>query len=353
MNSLLPMVTVILVNWNGWKDTIECLESVLRLNYPYFRVIVCDNASGDSSLDHIAAWANGDLSAECSSPALLHLTSPPISKPVAYLRLNPGEFINLSQRSEKLILVQTGANLGFAGGNNVGLRLALTAGDSEFAWLLNNDTVVDPDALTHLARRMAEKPNAGMCGSTLLYYNVPDCVQVLGGSTYSRWLARIRQIGMGSNIRELPQPEEVEAEMQYVAGASMLLRRELIEDIGLLDERYFLYFEEIDLAVRAREHYTLAYAQESRVYHKEGAAIGTSTRGARRPSALAQHYACRNRILFTRTYYPARLAPVVVATLVSALARLLAGHVEEFHASLRGLKSGLLARSTGKIIACS
>lgn len=338
------MVSIILVNWNGWKDTIECLESVLRLNYPEFRVIVCDNASADDSLQKIACWAKGELPAKCRNPRLKHLTNSPVTKPVPYIRVAPGEAVNLSGRSEQLILLQTGANLGFAGGNNAGLRLAMTDAEMEFAWLLNNDTVVEADALAHLVRRMEDKPEAGICGSTLLYYDAPDTVQVLGGSTYNRWLARIGLTGRGINAKDLPPAGDVESRIRYVSGASMLLRRKMLENVGLLDEQYFLYFEEIDLATRARAKYTLAYARESRVYHKEGAAIGTSTLRGRRPSALAQRYSSRNRIVFTRTYYPASLGLVLLSTLVSAFARLLEGHVEEFRESLRGVMSGLLAR---------
>lgn len=342
MSSALPMVAVILVNWNGWKDTIECLESVLRLRYPNYRVIVCDNASGDSSLDHVVAWANGGITAQCSSPRMLHLTAPPTAKPVAYIRLGPGEFADLSQRSEKLILVQTGANLGYAGGNNAGLRLALAAGDTQFVWVLNNDTVVDPDAMMHLVRRMTDNPTAGICGSTLLYYDFPDRVQTLGGAMYRRWVARIRQIGTGISLNDLPGTECVESAMDYVAGASMLLRRELLETVGLLDDRYFLYFEEIDLATRAKGKYTLAYARESRVYHKEGASTGTARLGTKR-SSISEFYSTRSRVLFTRRYTLNALPTVVLAIIASGLERAVTGKWHNLRALLQGCISGLLA----------
>ncbi|HKR28989.1 MAG TPA: glycosyltransferase family 2 protein [Terriglobales bacterium] len=344
-----PMIAIIVVTWNGWTETIECLESLLRLNYSRFRVFVCDNGSND--LEYIGRWANGDLPAGCNNPRLQHLTIPPVAKPVPHLSLAAGETIDLSQRVERLLLVQTGANLYYAGGNNVGLRLALSEPEMEFAWLLNNDTVVDANALTHLVRRMEQKPEAGICGSTLLYYDAPEVVQAMGGSTYNAWLARIGQIGTGSSRRDLLPPEKVESQMRYVAGASMFLRRELLEKVGLLDERYRVYFEEIDLATRVRNKYPLAYAPESIVFHKEGAALGTSTLRSRRPSARAQQYSCRNRILFTRIHFPARLAPVLLATLASVFARLLTGRMEEFRASLRGLKSGLMTRLTGQTAA--
>lgn len=336
-----PRVGIVLVNWNGWQDTLECLESVFRLSYPNFCVIVCDNASTDGSMARIREWANGHLVAGCAAPEMLHFT-PAFPKPIPFIQAMPG--IDIPYRDEKLILVQTGTNRGFAGGSNVGIRVAIAAADAEFVWLLNNDTVVDPGALSHLVRRMKEKPGAGICGSTILYYYRPQVVQALGGSTYSRWFARIGHIGSGLSAGQLPDTRYVESRLRYVMGASMMVRTELFNRIGLLDERYFLYFEELDLATRAKGSYELAYSRESVVYHKEGASIGTSTLKGKRPSALAQQYASRNRILFTRTHFPPAIVPVVMATFASALARLSGGRFEEFKYSLRGIASGLFDR---------
>jgi hypothetical protein len=335
---------VIILNWNGWRDTIECPESVLRSDYGSFRVIVCDNDSGDHSLDRIAEWARGDLASVCSNPELQHLTTPPRPKPIPFLRIGPGEQVSLETRSETLFLVQTGANLGFAGGNNVGLRLALDAGDLDYAWLLNNDTVVEPGALSSLVATMQERPDVGICGSTLLYYHSPRTVQALGGSTYSRWTARGGCIGRGQELDQAPGSQAVERQMQLVYGASMFVRCSFLEQIGLLNESYFLYFEENDWAARAKGHFGLAYCPESVVYHKEGASIGSSEVKGRRRSELSERFASRNRILFTRTHHPAALVTVLLAMLVSALHRLATGQIKNFAMLLQGIGSGLLAR---------
>jgi hypothetical protein len=340
----MPKAYIIILNWNGWRDTIECLESVLRLDYAAFQVIVCDNASGDDSLDRIAEWASGSLVASCSNPELQNLTSPPYPKPIPFIRIEPGERVPLETRGETLFLVQTGANLGFAGGNNVGLRLALAVGDLEYAWLLNNDTVVRPDALTSLIKRMHERPDAGICGSTLLYYDDPSRVQALGGSVYNRWLARGGHIGTLGDSDNLPLPEKVEAKMKYVVGASLLVSKEFLETIGLMNEEYFLYFEEIDWATRARGRFGLAYCPESVLYHKEGASIGTAGGKVKRRSELSEWFASRNRILFTRTHYPAALVTVLLAMLMSALHRLVTGQIRNFAMLLRGMSFGLLGR---------
>jgi hypothetical protein len=334
---------VIIVNWNGWRDTIECLESVLRQDYESFRVIVCDNASADHSLDRIAEWARGEIAAHCVNPELRHLSYPPVPKPVPFLRIDGREQIALGSRDERLFLVQTDANLGFSGGNNIGLRLALSAGDLEYSWLLNNDTVVHPEALSNLVVEMRGRPKIGICGSKLLYYHAPETVQALGGSTYNRWTARGGCIGRGWAFTDAPSQQDVEGKMQLVFGASMFVRRSFLEQIGLLDERYFLYFEENDWAARAKGRFGLAYCPGSIVYHKEGASIGSSEIRGKPRSAFSERFASRSRILFTRSYYPAALLTVLLAMLMSSLHRLATGQFKNFIMLVRGGFSGLVA----------
>jgi GT2 family glycosyltransferase len=333
-------VYIVILNWNGWRDTIECLESVLRLDYQDYKVIVCDNASSDGSMEHIRSWARGDLAAESGNPALAYLVTPPVPKPVPLVEISPGAIAQTNDA--RLVLIQTGANLGFAGGNNVGLRYALQQGDCAFAWLLNNDTVVCPDALSRLVERMQERPDAGICGSTLLYYHDPSKVQAWGGSVYNKWLARGGHIGKLAIATQLPEPQEVERKMAYVIGASMFVRRSFLEQIGLMDEQYFLYFEELDWAARAKGHFKLIYCPDSIVYHREGNSIG-SYRVTAQQSVLAEFYATRNRMLFTRKNYPWAILTVLGAVAMSAIHRLLNRRWGNFGALVRGTLQGVTA----------
>jgi GT2 family glycosyltransferase len=338
-------VYIILVNWNGWRDTIECLESLFRLNYPDFKVIVCDNASQDNSMDRIVDWARGSLEAGCSNPELRQLSLPPCAKPIPLLKILPGETLDLSTRNERLILLEAGSNLGFAGANNLGLRLALHSGDIDYAWLLNNDTVVKPDALSALVQRMQQAHDAGICGSTLLHYDDPKVVQALGGSTYSSWTARMGYIGQGIACDALLPGRVVENRMKYVAGASMLVSRSLLQQIGLMNEKYFLYFEELDWATRARGRFSLVYSPASLVYHKSGAATGSSEL-ARNRSTLTEFYSTRSRILFTRTFHSWMLVTVCAAIALSCLRWLVKANFRKCSAMLRGFASGLSMRIT-------
>ncbi|OGB89974.1 hypothetical protein A2625_00200 [candidate division WOR-1 bacterium RIFCSPHIGHO2_01_FULL_53_15] len=286
MSEKYPKVYIIVLNWNGWRDTIECLESVLKLSYQNFSVVIVDNGSTDGSAAKIKEW------------------------------------IAKQGRQDTLVFIETGKNLGYAGGNNAGLRYALDRGDLEYAWVLNNDTVVDPDALAQLVKRIEEKPGAGFCGSLVLYYNDRGRVSAVGGGFYDKWLGQAVHPGAAKPH----EPDKIEkyigfeSKINYIEGASTLVSRGFLHDIGLMSEDYFLFFEEIDWATRARGKYSLAIAPKSLVYHKGGASV--------KSNRIFDHYNTRNRILFTRKYYPYALPTVLLSVLGYCLDRAIHGEWE-------------------------
>lgn len=321
-----PFVAIIIVNWNGWQDTLECLESVLRLDYPAYQVIVCDNGSTDGSLERIQAWAAGRLPAPAANnPTLQYLTDPPIPKPLPITLFSREQAeAGAGHSRDRLLLIENGSNLGFAGGNNVALRNLLVRGDYSFAWLLNNDTVLAPDALSHLVVRMQQKAGAGMCGSTLLFYDQPQLVQGWGGATYNAWVGAIRHLGLFANRWQQVSEEMVERKIDYLIGASLLVSREFLEQVGLMSEEYFLYFEELDWIRRAQARFTLAYASKSIVYHKEGGTAGTKSDPLQK-SLLSDYYTLRNRILFTWKHHSWALPLVYLGGIIALANRLRRG----------------------------
>ena len=215
----MPMDTyIILLNWNGWRDTVECLESLLRLGDDNFRIVVCDNASSDDSWEQIKAWAQGGIAVRAPNRELDRFSSPPVRKPVAYCELS-GAAADLGAigADTRLILIQTGANLGFAAGSNVGLRLALKDRDCEFCWLLNTDTVVAPDSLAALRKTVKQNPDIGICGSLTFSYYSPNEVQAMGGKSYNYWTSRVRTLP-STSVDQLPVPH---GSLDFVNGASM------------------------------------------------------------------------------------------------------------------------------------
>lgn len=300
-------VFVVLVNWNGWQDTVECLESLMLLDYPDFRIVVCDNGSTDDSLQRIGLWA-GRNKVSCAEYARFFAESG------GDRAVDP-----------LLTVISNGENLGFAGGNNVGIRYGMARGDIVYYWLLNNDTVVEPGALTHLVARMNEHPMPGMCGSSIRFYHDRNRIQALGGGCYYRWIGlpwhygRFRKWKGNSGMLR-----KAESRMNYVEGVSMLVSHRFIDVVGLMGEDYFLYFEEADWAIRNAGRYPLGYAPRSVVYHKVGGSIGTSSNPAKK-SYICDFYNIRNRLLFTRRYYPSALPSVCLVILAEFVLRLLLG----------------------------
>jgi len=302
-----PSVCVLILNYNGWKDTIECLESLFRMRYPRFQVVVCDNASADGSVERIEEWARGALVAEREDPALPEPGGAPVPKPVPCVVLDREE----AERggggtSAPLVVVRNGVNGGFAAGNNVGLRYVLARGDAEYVWLLNPDTVVHADALAALVHAAEADPRLAMTGGRLMFYHHPDVIQVVGGGTLSRWKGTTDLYG-----RFAPgDTEPVPGPMDYIHGACILVRREVLRSVGLMDERYFLYSEEVDWCLRALgAGWRLGYAAECRVWHKEGASM-TEVRPTQ------EYQTIRSRLILMRSHFPLRFPAIVAFNLV-------------------------------------
>lgn len=305
----------ITLNWNGAEDTLACVSSLLRSHEAPAQIVVCDNASRPDSwqsLLALGAMAHGDFMAFDSLEAALRHPE------------RPG-----------VVLIQTGANRGYAGGMNVGLRYALADPAMQYAWVLNNDTEVHPEALQELLKRVADDAQIGICGATLLLHHQRDRVQALGGASYQPWRARSAALGMGLAIDQVPvDPIRIESSLAYVNGAAMLVRRSYLEAVGLMDERYFLYSEEHDWAYRGRSMYRLGWAPRAWVFHKHGATIGTASSGG---SPLSLYYLYRSKLAFARWHHPALLCLVVPMLAWEASKFAIKGNFTKSKAAWRGL----------------
>ena len=213
-----PLVHVVVLNLNGARDTEACLQSLAALDYPRFRTVVVDNGSADDSA------------------ALIRAAFPAVD------------------------VLETGVNLGFGGGANVGIRHALEEG-ADAVWLFNNDAVAQPGALTALVETADANPRAGIVGSAVYRFDNPAELEAWGGGTYSSLL------GIATSTTR----PVAASELAFITGASMFCTRALVEDVGLFDESYFLYMEDADLCHRARQRgWELAVAGSSVVFHKGG-----------------------------------------------------------------------------------
>lgn len=326
-----PACAIVLLNWNGWADTCQCLDSLARLQGDDFCVVVVDNASTDGSFARIRQHCE-QAAFGARMPGGLHVLA------------QPGQAWTARAERRSVHLVQAGENGGFAKGNNIGIRQALDWA-LPYIWVLNNDTVVEPEALTALVDRADQNPRLGMVGSVLVYEDQRSVVQVFGGATFMRYLARGTQIGHGLPLQALDVGPLLSQRLDYVAGASMLLRSEMVREVGPFEERFFLYFEELDWALRAgRRGWLLATAERSIVYHKEGASIGTATRSAR--SLLSEFYLARNLVLLYRKHFPWLLPLAVLRNLREMLQHLRSAHERDrVRVMLRATFDGLRGRS--------
>jgi GT2 family glycosyltransferase len=330
-----PRLGVVLVNYKGSSDTLECLESLLRSDIP-LRVAVVDNASGDGSDQRIIDWASGAAPWEPPETRLGELTSPPLEKPVQMRVMRADEAVARPPGEDWLVLIRSDENLGFAGGNNVGIRHLLKDPAIEAVWLLNNDTVVEPTAARALLTTIRADPNAGMIGTVIRYYNSPGTVQALGGMTFNPLTGA--NAGIHGN-RPFKAPWDGRAAARQAAcvlGASLTATRKFVETVGLMSEAYFLYFEEMDWARRNRGRFTIGLARGAIVYHKHGGSIGSSAKKGGR-SAQSEYWLLRARLLFYRRHYPLLLPLIWVQGAAQTGRRLLRRQPDSFKAMTRAL----------------
>jgi GT2 family glycosyltransferase len=327
-----PRVAVLLLNWNGWRDTVECLETVFRLQYENFIVVVCDNASTDDSVERLRDWASEQPTGIVGAFPQLASADHPIQRPVALIELTRKQAESGAPipASARLVLVHNGDNLGFAAGNNVGLILLLAQADVEFAWILNNDVVVDPHSLTLLVDCARSDPRVGAVGATILEYREPSVIQAAGGGVFSKRYFNPRLITkprtdtiVGTNIPTL----------DFISGACLLVRTDVLRSVGLIDESFFIYCEDVDLSVRIRERgFQLAHAGQARIWHKGGSAMGHR-------SPRHDYYTVRNTLALVRKHHPVML-PVIASYLVyrAILPKLVRGQRERLAAAWRGYR---------------
>jgi GT2 family glycosyltransferase len=327
---------IILVNWQRAADTIECLESIFSSTIP-LRVVVVDNGSNDGSLDYIAAWAAGTQPVTPLRPEMAKYSQPPVAKPIATRRLDVADLPTSGGPSDvPLTLINSGGNLGFAAGNNIGLRLLLTDPRITYFWLLNNDTVIEPTAAAALVTMMSATHKVGMCGTVVRFYHKPDTVQALNGNRFNLWTGQSRGIGAREPASKPFNPGKVAKDTDFVLGASLATSREFLETVGPMDESFFLYYEEIEWAKRSDGRFSIGFAHGATVYHKEGGSIGSSGVAGGR-SGVSEYWLTRSRLRFIRRYAPILLPWHWLLTLALIGRRILRRHFKMAAAMTRAL----------------
>ena len=284
-----PHVAVVVLNWNGWADTIASAESILRSDHAALSITICDNASVDDSVERIRAWGR---TINSIFPKFAF-----VDRSGAVKRAGEERIKDLCGT---VTLLQAGSNGGYAAGNNVGIRAALKDLSVSAVWILNNDVIIEPTALNEALQVLSSDETIGLVGSTLCYMDDPQRIQCQGGGRFDRRKGLAETIGAGESTSRPIPADDVIAEMDFVNGAAVLVSRRLLETVGLMSEDYFLYWEELDWAYRLRPQFRLGYAPRAKILHKVGASIGTKDGGEGSP--LSEYFYNRNRIRFCQRH---------------------------------------------------
>jgi GT2 family glycosyltransferase len=282
---------IIILNWNSWQNTLNCLMSLRsQIKDNNIAIIICDNASTDGSYNKIlkfilTIWGNKDVVAFAQIPTYLE------------------KYNNLSL----ITLLQTGNNLGYAGGNNVGINYALQNSNAEYIWVLNNDTYVDKHALNHLLKCASNKQNnnIGIFGSTIMEMQNPDIIQCAGGCSYLPLLSKFNNVLGGKKLVDIANiPNQDNLKIDYISGASMFIRTKVIKQIGLLNEEYFLYYEELDYTKRLKKaNYGIYWCKDSLVYHYGGASTEKKSTKINEQLIYKNYYENLSTLKYTKNFH--------------------------------------------------
>lgn len=244
-----PKIHIIILNWNGFSDTLECLESLRKIEYDNYDVVVVDNnSSGDD---------------------------------VKIIKEKFGDFV------KEIIVAKD--NLGFSGGNNLGIKYSLN-NSTDFILLLNNDTVVEPDFLGKLLDSFGSNENVGIAAPKINYYDNPDIVWTAGGK-----ISKIRGSGFAYSDKKESEIENKEKVVTFASGCCLLIKREVFEKAGFFDEKFFLYVEDTDFCYRTvKAGYKIIVSPHSKIFHKIGRSVSIDLK------QLPLYYTTRNRLFFAK-----------------------------------------------------
>jgi|GEM_PF-993004 len=274
---------IIIINYKNWHDTLECFESLLNLENKSFSILLVEMCNLDLSRLKINQWLN---------------THPDL----------------------KVKMIEVDVNLGFAGANNLALRYSRENDQSEFYWLLNNDTVADKYSLDHLIASWFELKNTNrnpaFIGSWVADYDHRGILQSIGGSV-SKWSGMVKLTGLGLDSSEYHEKGVITTD--FVIGASMFFHRKLIETIGFMDTGYFLYFEDVDWCITARSAGFHNFTNlSSRIFHKQGASTGNKYDKTNFNPATFEHLHS-GYLRFFKKHFP-RFVPIACFMLLKQMA---------------------------------
>jgi GT2 family glycosyltransferase len=300
----LPKVVVIVLNWNAWEVTCDCIESLRHVEYPDFKTVLVDNGSTNDSVQQVA------------------------------------------NRFPDLPIIRNNANLGYAGGNNVGIRYALQSG-AEYVLLLNNDTVVEKTFLAEMVKEAESDTRIGLLSPKIFYSAPPDRIWYAGGE-FNLWRGIATHPGMR---RHDDAQNSGTRDCTFATGCALLINAKLVRQIGDLDESFFMVCEDTDICIRAlRAGFRIVYVGSAVIWHNESYTV-RHTSG----KWLRDYYNVRNTLLLARKHarfyhWPTLAASLGLTVLYRTAGYLFRGEPDRVAALYRGLRDGLIGKLTQRPI---
>lgn len=286
-------IYIILLNYNSADDTIECIESIreneTKLNY---EIVVVDNKSQDNSIQKL-------------------------------------------EKINNIKLIKSDENNGFASGNNIGIKYAIENG-AQYILLLNNDTIIEKNAISILEEQLNNHNELGIIGSRIMYYDNKELINYCGGEI--DWL---KATSIHNNYKQkFNNNMEKFFYTNFITGCCMLIKKEVFEKVGYLPEEYFMYYEDVDFCVRVKEAgYKLGIDTSSVIYHKVSASSGGEE------SAFSVEWGTRNRFIFMNKYKKYTNGIITIIYFYLTRYRMIVkyfikGKIENSKAVLEGMKKG-------------
>lgn len=313
--NLEKLVGIVVLNYNNGDDTIECIESILSINYSNYNLIIVDNNSTDKSVSQIVEWIK--------------------SNNYDFNSIRDKDIGGSNSESKQITVIGNEKNGGYGYGNNIGIKYALK-NRADYVLVLNNDTVVDPNFLQPLVNRCERDSSVGIASGKINYYNNPDTIWFNGG-TFSPDSGKISHL----NFMEKDVGQKPEDEITFLSGCLWFIPKKVWREVGFIDEKFFMYMEDVDLCIRViKKNFKLIIVNESKILHKAGS-LSTGY------SRFSVYWRSKNFVLILRKHYPGFLRKtrsIVSFSLRFSFILLRNFEVFKIFTHLKGLFDGLKMR---------
>jgi GT2 family glycosyltransferase len=303
-------VYIIILNYKNWRDVVECLDSILQLDYKDYKIFVVDNNSQNDSLQEMMKWIDLQSPIDCAKVSYQHYTAEQFSRQ-----------INI-ENAEKISFIQNSHNNGFAAGNNLVLRQI--AGKDAYVWLLNPDMVVGSGSLGELVKFAQTHHFKSIIGAIVMFYADRERIHLYGGAKINFNSATVDPVITAKEVSRI----------DYIGGGSLFAHATHFEQLGLLPEDYFLYWEETDWCYNAKQNgYQMLVCPDAVCYDKISTTIGKSY--------LAEYYYTRNGLIFVSRYRNKKLPVAIAVSFLRCLKKAVTGQWKRSRGVLGGIMNFL------------